>query len=85
MRPTRHVRKIALGAFVVTSLLDPVLSAQNTDIHWTRALKFSDSDKRDIVALAKSMGVDVPTRVDALFGDDRGAFRRRRCNTMQGP
>jgi hypothetical protein len=60
----------ALGAFIVSSVFASLLSAQNAEIRWTRSFKFSASDKRNVIALAKLMGVQDPESVDANLRDD---------------
>jgi len=60
----------SLGAFVVACLCASMTSAQDADIKWTRNLKFSVSDRREVVALAKLMGVEDPESVDANLRDD---------------
>jgi hypothetical protein len=47
-----------------------MLWAQSAEIRWTPRFKFSASDKRDVVALAKLMGVHDPESVDANLRDD---------------
>ena len=66
----RRVTKSALRAFVASCFFASLLSAHNAAIKWTRNLKFSDSDKRDILALAKLMGVSDPESVGANLRDD---------------
>lgn len=65
-----HRITAGLGALVVSCFFASVLSAQTTGIKWPRDVKISASDKRDIVALAKLMGVHDPASVDVHLRDD---------------
>jgi len=67
MRSLRRVTRIALGVFV---LFGGLVSAQNADIKWPKRVTFSASDKREIIALAKLMGVESPASVGANVRDD---------------
>jgi len=59
-----------LGALVVQCFFASVLLAQTTGIRWPRDVKVPASEKRDIVALAKLMGVHDPESVDVHRRDD---------------
>jgi hypothetical protein len=70
MRALRRVAKTALSVFIAAALFVELVSAQNADTKWTSRVKFSASDKREIIALAKLVGVENPATVDANLRDD---------------
>lgn len=67
---SRAVLSRTLASLLIVESLCGLVSAQANKIEWKRSYKWSASDKKEVVALAKLMGVDDPAIVEANYRDD---------------
>jgi hypothetical protein len=68
--PNSEMKRAARAIMFVTVCFCASVSAQNAEIEWAASLNWSAADKREIIALAKLLGVGDPASVDVNLRDD---------------